>query len=124
MVICEVTDKYTKKYQDVLGDNQAAAKAHVWANINLHGDTDVKLRNGLRLLNTWSKSEVNSKSDANKLLYRMQVAGLLNRVGNGEGFHFTTDYPEIVSRLISNKTKYIFSGFGNISASYATPDHY
>ena len=28
MVICEVTDKYTKKYQDVLGDNQAAAKAH------------------------------------------------------------------------------------------------
>ena len=54
----------------------------------------------------------------------MQVAGLINRVGNGEGFHFTTDYPEIVSRLISNKTKYIFSGFGNISASYTTPDHY
>ena len=54
----------------------------------------------------------------------MQVVGLINRVGNGEGFHFTTDYPEIVSRLISNKTKYIFSGVGNISASYTTPDHF
>lgn len=54
----------------------------------------------------------------------MQVAGLINRVGGGEGFHFATDYPEIVSRLISNKTKYIFSGFGNISASYTTPDHF